>query len=41
LFVGATRSSSGVSSIINNTEAFVKLQVDMDEMRSDLRTLWQ
>jgi hypothetical protein len=41
LFVGATRSSMGVNSVVNNTEAFVKLQVDMDEMRSDLRTLWQ
>jgi Domain of unknown function (DUF5916) len=41
LFVGATRSSAGVNSIVNNTEAFVKLQVDMDDLRSDLRTLWR
>jgi hypothetical protein len=40
LFVGATRSTTGVSSVVNNTEAFVKLQMDMDEMRTDLRALW-
>jgi Domain of unknown function (DUF5916) len=45
LFVGATRSKSSsgsnADSSNNNTEAFVKLQFDWDEVRSDLRALWQ
>jgi Domain of unknown function (DUF5916) len=42
LFVGATRSrSGGGSNNSSSSEAFVKLQFDIDEVRSDLRTLWQ
>jgi len=35
LYVGATRSHSGVGAqnIARGTEAFVKLQVDVDEVR--------
>jgi Domain of unknown function (DUF5916) len=34
LFVGATRSRNGRTSVSSSTEAFVKLQVDTDEMRA-------
>jgi Domain of unknown function (DUF5916) len=33
LFVGATRSRSGITSVSSNTEAFVKLQFDTEELR--------
>jgi Domain of unknown function (DUF5916) len=36
LFVGATRSRSGINTVSSNTEAFVKLQFDTE----DLRALW-
>jgi Domain of unknown function (DUF5916) len=36
LFVGATRSRGGIGTVTSNTEAFVKLQFDTEE----LRALW-